>query len=118
MRSFVPEADGPGAVIVFVEKLFEVVGEEVGVVAFELDVFAVYDKDGVFVITLSAETDPPVKTGFGITARFVNALDAVVYFAKECGAIACFLQLFGPGFKVGVDGGAVVGGTVGVRIDA
>ena len=91
MRGFVPQADCPGAVVVFVEKLFDVIGEEVGVVSLMFDFLTVDDKDGVFVVPLTAETDPAFKAGFGIAAGQVNAFGSVVYFSKEARAISRFL---------------------------
>ena len=114
---FVPEADGPGAVVVFVEELFEVVGEQIGIITFVFDFFAVNDEDGVFVVALPAKAHPAVKTGFGITTGFVDAFGSEVYFAKKGCAIARFLQLLGPGSEVGIYWRAIVCGTVGVWID-
>ena len=91
VRGFVPQADCPGAVVVLIEKLFDVVGEEVGVVSLVFDFFTVDDKDGVFVVSLTAKTDPALKAGFGISARQVNAFGSVVYFSKEARAISRFL---------------------------
>ena len=91
MRGFVPQADCPGAVVVLIEKLFDVIGEEVGVVSLVFDFFTVDDKDWVFVVSLAAKTDPVLKSGFGIAAGQVNAFGSVVYFSKEARAIARFL---------------------------
>ena len=91
VRGFVPQADCPGAVVVFVEKLFDVIGEEIGVVSLVFDFFTVDDKDGVFVVSLTTETDPAFKAGFGIAAGQVNAFGSVVYFSKEARAISRFL---------------------------
>ena len=91
MRGFVPQTDCPGAVVVLVEKLFDVIGEEVGVVSPVFDFFTVNDKDGVFVVSLAAKTDPALKAGFGISAGQVNAFGSVVYFSKEARAISRFL---------------------------
>ena len=91
----------PRAVVVLVEKLFDVVGEEVGVVSLVFDFFTVDDKDGVFVVALAAKADPAFKAGFGIAAGQVNAFGSVVYFSKEARAISGFLQLLGPGCEVG-----------------
>ena len=91
MRGFVPQADCPGVVVVLVEKLFDVIGEEVGVVSPVFDFLTVDDKDGVFVVSLTAKTDPSLKSGFGISAGQVNALGSVVYFSKEARAISGFL---------------------------
>ena len=68
VRGFVPQANCPGAVVVLVEKLFDVIGEEVGVVSLVFDFLTVDDKDGVFVVSLTAKTDPVFKAGFGISA--------------------------------------------------
>ena len=91
VRGFVPQADCPGAVVVLVEKLFDVVGEEVGVVSLVFDFLTVDDKDRVFVVSLTAKTDPALKAGFGIAAGQVNAFGSVVYFSKEARAISRFL---------------------------
>ena len=91
VRGFVPQADCPGTVVVLVEKLFDVVGEEVGVVSLVFDFFTVDDKDRVFVVSLAAKTDPAFKTGFGVAAGEVNAFGSVVYFSKEARAISSFL---------------------------
>lgn len=91
VRGFVPQANCPGAVVVLVEKLFDVVGEEVGVVSLVFDFLTVDDKDRVFVVSLTAKTDPVFKAGFGISAGQVNAFGSVVYFSKEARAISSFL---------------------------
>ena len=91
VRGFVPQADCPGAVVVQVEKLLDVIGEEVGVVSPMFDFFTVDDKDWVFVVSLTAKTDPVLKAGFGVAAGQVNAFGSVVYFSKEARAISRFL---------------------------
>ena len=91
MRGFVPQADCPGAIVVLVEKLFDVIGEEIGVVPLVFDLFSVDDEDRVFVVSLTAKTDPALKAGFGIAAGQVNAFGSVVYFSKEARAISRFL---------------------------
>ena len=91
VRGFVPQADCPGTVVVLVEKLLDVIGEEVGVVSLVFDFFTVDDKDWVFVVSLTAKTDPVLKAGFGVAAGQVNAFGSVVYFSKEARAISGFL---------------------------
>ena len=91
VRGFVPQAYCPGAIVVLVEKLLDVIGEEVGVVSPVFDFFTVDDKDGVFVVSLAAKADPAFKSGFGIAAGQVNAFCSVVYFSKEARAISSFL---------------------------
>ena len=91
VRGFVPQADCPGAIVIFIEKLFDVIGEEVGVVSLVFDFFTVDNKDGVFVVSLTAKADPTLKAWFGIAAGQVNAFGSVVYFSKEARAISRFL---------------------------
>ena len=91
VRGFVPQANCPGTVVVFIEKLFDVIGEEVGVVSPMFDFLSIDDKDRVFVVSLTAKADPALKAGFGIAAGQGNAFGSVVYFSKEARAISGFL---------------------------
>ena len=91
VRGFVPQANCPGTVVVFIEKLFDVIGEEVGVVSPMFDFLSSDDKDRVFVVSLTAKVDPALKAGFGIAAGQGNAFGSVVYFSKEARAISGFL---------------------------